>query len=127
MSPLYEILILAIIFTLTDAIYLTSVASYFDGVIRRVQGAPLQLDIIATILCYIFLVGGLYWFIIRERRSWIEAGLLGLVIYGVYETTTKATLRAWDWTTVVMDTTWGAVLFMLSAVFTYKLIGVPIK
>jgi uncharacterized membrane protein len=127
MSPLYEILILAIIFTLTDAIYLTSVASYFDGVIRRVQGAPLQLDIIATILCYIFLVGGLYWFIIRERRSWIEAGLLGLVIYGVYETTTKATLRAWDWTTVVMDTTWGAVLFMLSAAFTYKLIGVPIK
>jgi len=122
MSPLQEIIILAIVFTLIDAVYLTSAASHFDTVIRRVQGSPLQLDMVATVLCYIFLVGGLYWFIIRERRSWVDAAILGLVIYGVYETTTKATLRAWDWMTVLIDTVWGTVLFALSTIITYKII-----
>jgi len=122
MSPLQEIIILAVVFTLTDAVYLTSAASHFDTVIRRVQGSPLQLDMVATVLCYVFLVGGLYWFIIRERRSWVDAAILGLVIYGVYETTTKATLRAWDWMTVLIDTVWGTVLFALSTIITYKII-----
>lgn len=122
MSPLQEIIVLAVVFTLTDAIYLTSAASHFDTVIRRVQGSALQLDLIATALCYVFLVGGLYWFIIRERRSWVDAAILGLVIYGVYETTTKATLRGWDWMTVLIDTIWGTVLFALSTVITYKII-----
>ena len=79
------------------------------------------MDLLAAVLCYAFLVGGLYYFIIRERRSWKEAGLLGLVIYGVYETTTKAVLKNWDWFTVLIDTMWGTVLFSVSTVATYAL------
>jgi uncharacterized membrane protein len=122
MSPIQEIIILGIVFTLIDAIYLTSVSGYFNSVVRRVQGSPIQMDMIATVLCYIFLVGGLYWFIIRDRRSWVDASILGVVIYGVYETTTKAILKNWDWLTVGIDTLWGTILFGLSTVITYKLI-----
>ena len=122
MAFLKELLILAIIFTVTDALYLTSVSGYFSSVVKRVQGSPIQLDLTATVLCYVFLVGGLYYFIIRERRSWQEAGLLGVVIYGVYETTTKAILKNWDWLTVFIDTTWGGILFALSTVLTYQFV-----
>ncbi len=115
------ILILGLVFVLIDAIYLNLVSPYFNTVVRRVQGSPIQLDWIATILCYILLVGGLYWFVIRERRSWKEAAFLGLVVYGVYETTTKALLKNWDWFTVLLDTTWGMVLFSISTIITYKL------
>ena len=121
MTFLKELLILAIIFTVTDALYLTSMSGYFNAVVRRVQGSPIQMDFAATVLCYAFLVGGLYYFIIRERRSWKEAGLLGIVIYGVYETTTKALLKNWDWLTVLLDTTWGGILFALSTALTYQL------
>jgi uncharacterized membrane protein len=121
MTFLKELFILAVIFTVTDAFYLTSMSGYFNAVVRRVQGSPIQMDFAATVLCYIFLVGGLYYFIIRERRTWQEAGLLGVVIYGVYETTTKALLKNWDWLTVLLDTTWGGILFALSTALTYQL------
>lgn len=123
MSAIQEILTLAVVFTITDAIYLNLASSYFNGVVRRVQGSPIQLDWLATVLCYILLVGGLYWFVIRKRRSWVEAAFLGLVVYGVYETTTKALLKNWDWLTVFLDTTWGMILFASSTVITYKLLA----
>lgn len=118
---MYQLLILAVIFTVTDALYLTSMSGYFNSVVRRVQGSPIQMNFTATVLCYVFLVGGLYYFIIRENRTWQEAGFLGLVIYGVYETTTKALLKNWDWLTVLLDTTWGGILFALSTILTYRL------
>ncbi len=121
MSALNELLILAVVFVVIDAVYLTSVSGYFNSVVRRVQGSPIQMDFIAAALCYAFLVGGLYYFIIRERRSWKEASILGLVVYGVYETTTKAVLKNWDWFTVFIDTTWGTILFGISTVVTYAL------
>ena len=121
MSALKEILILAVVFVAIDATYLTAISGYFGSVVRRVQGSPIQLDFVAAVLCYAFLVGGLYYFIIRERRSWKEASLLGLVIYGVYETTTKSVLKNWDWLTVLLDTTWGSVLFGISTTATYAL------
>jgi uncharacterized membrane protein len=121
MSALKEILILAVVFVAIDATYLTAISGYFGSVVRRVQGSPIQLDFVAAVLCYAFLVGGLYYFIIRERRSWKEASLLGLVIYGVYETTTKSVLKNWDWFTVLIDTTWGSILFGISTVVTYAL------
>ncbi len=121
MSALKEILILAVVFVVIDAVYLTSVSGYFNSVVRRVQGSPIQMDFLAAALCYAFLVGGLYYFIIRERHSWKEASILGLVVYGVYETTTKAVLKNWDWFTVFIDTTWGTILFGISTVVTYAL------
>jgi uncharacterized membrane protein len=49
----------------------------------------------------------------------MECALLGLFVYGVYETTNKAILKNWLYKTVVIDTLWGAVLFSLS-VFIYR-------
>jgi uncharacterized membrane protein len=47
--------------------------------------------------------------------------MLGIIIYGVYETTTYATLQKWKLETVVKDTLWGGILFYLTTFFTYKL------
>lgn len=51
----------------------------------------------------------------------MEAFLLGLVIYGVYETTTYSVLKNWKISTVITDTLWGGVLFYLTTFFTYKI------
>jgi uncharacterized membrane protein len=40
-----------------------------------------------------------------------EAFLLGIVIYGVYETTNYALFKNWSILTVFMDTLWGGILF----------------
>ena len=48
------------------------------------------------------------------------AFFLGILVYGVYETTTLAILKNWSPTTALIDTTWGGTLFALSAYIFYK-------
>jgi uncharacterized membrane protein len=79
------------------------------------------MNLTSAILCYFFLVFGLYYFIIKDRRPIIDAFLLGLVIYMVYETTNKAIFKNWTWLTVLLDGVWGGVLFATTTYITYKL------
>jgi uncharacterized membrane protein len=115
-----QILISAIIIISLDFIYLFSLRSIFEHQILKIQGSSLSLNLFPVLLCYILLVGGLYYFILREHKSWKEAGLLGLVIYGVYDTTTMALLKDWSWKIAVLDTVWGSLLFSLTTFLTYK-------
>uniref|UniRef100_A0A6C0LFG0 DUF2177 family protein n=1 Tax=viral metagenome TaxID=1070528 RepID=A0A6C0LFG0_9ZZZZ len=113
MQLFLKIVFVSLIFVIIDSIYLFSSKTYFQKQIFSVQKGPIQLRIVPTILCYIALIFGLWYFILREKKSWIEAFLLGVVIYSVYETTNYATLKAWTAKTVIMDTVWGGILFAL--------------
>ena len=72
------------------------------------------MNYLATFLCYIFLIFGINYFIIGPNRSIQDAFLLGIVIYGVFETTSKALFAKWSWITVIIDTLWGGILFALT-------------
>ena len=110
----FKLLISAIIFVLIDSVYLNFIKSYFDKQITRVQGSPIKLNYLAILLCYIFLIFGINYFIIKPNRSVQDAFFLGLIIYGVYETTNMALFAKWSWLTVLIDTLWGGILFALT-------------
>ena len=105
-----------------DSVFLFSIRSFFSKQIMDVQGEPLKVNYYSAFLCYLLLVFALYHFIIAPRRSLFDAFLLGFIIYGVYETTTKALLKKWNWITVFVDTLWGGILFALTAYLTYKMV-----
>jgi uncharacterized membrane protein len=107
-------LISAILFVVIDLIYLNFMKSYFAKQVQLVQGSPLKLNILGAAICYIFLIIGLNYFIIKPKKSVSDAFLLGLVIYGVYETTNYALLSKWSILTVIMDTLWGGILFAIT-------------
>ena len=109
-----KLLISAIIFVVLDSIYLNLIKDYFLKQINLVQGSPIKIDFLAILLCYIFLIFGINYFIIQPNRSIQDAFILGIIIYGVYETTNKALLTKWSWLTVIMDTLWGGILFALT-------------
>ena len=90
-----DILLTSVFLILIDSIYLYSMKSYFNYQIKIVQGSDIQMNMYATLLCYIVLVFGLYYFIIKDNRSLIDAFLFGFVIYAVYELTTMALLKKW--------------------------------
>jgi uncharacterized membrane protein len=104
-------LVSAIIFITTDFVYLTVIKDYFLNQITLVQGSEPKVNYLGVALCYIFLIAGINYFIIKPRKSVNDAFLLGLVIYGVYETTNYALLKNWSIITVIMDTLWGGLLF----------------
>lgn len=107
----YLTLISAIIFIVIDSIYLNTMNTYFQKQILNVQGSQIKIKFLGIALCYIFLITGLNYFIIKPHKSVSEAFLLGIIIYGVYETTNYAILNNWSILTVIMDTLWGGILF----------------
>ena len=101
----------AIIFVSIDFIYLNLIKNYFNNQINIIQGSKVKINLLGAVLCYIFLIVGINYFIIKPRKSLSEAFLLGIVIYGVYETTNYALLKNWSLLTVIIDTLWGGILF----------------
>ena len=116
----FTLLISAIVFITIDTFYLNSMKGYFDEQIKQIQGSGIQMNLYAAILCYISLVFGLYYFIIKDNKSLYQAFLLGLVIYSVYEFTTWSLLKNWKMQTVIIDSLWGAILFTLTTAIVYK-------
>ena len=116
-----KLLITAIIFVVLDSIYLNLIKDYFLKQINLVQKSPIKIDFLAILLCYIFLIFGINYFIIQPNRSIQDAFILGIIIYGVYETTNKALLTKWSWLTVIMDTLWGGILFALTTYLIKKI------
>lgn len=97
-----------------DFIYLYIIKNYFKNQIYIIQNSTFTLNILSAILCYIIIIFGINYFIIIPNKSELDAFLLGIFVYGVYETTNKALFTKWKWTTVLLDTLWGGILFVLT-------------
>jgi len=114
----------AIIFVVIDFIYLNLIKDFFGKQIKSVQGSEIKVNLLGVALCYIFLIIGINYFIIKPRKSVQDAFLLGLIIYGVYETTNYALFKNWSIITVIMDTLWGGILFAITTYIINLLRGI---
>lgn len=115
------LVISTIVLLCLDAIYLTLNQKKLMDELTHVQRVIVQIRWVGVILCYLFLIVGINYFILQQKRSVAEAFLLGVVIYGVYDTTNYATLKRWTESLAIMDTLWGGSLFALTTYFTYKI------
>lgn len=135
---LTDLIVLALIVLALDAVFLTLFKDFFARQVMLVQGTAMQVNIPSAAVCYILMVVGLYYFVLRHiivpnatstaasiQTMRIGDGIktaffLGILVYGVYETTTLAILKNWTPTTALIDTTWGGTLFALSTYIFYK-------
>lgn len=111
----------AIIMLILDSIYLTLTKNYYSNLILKIQKSPININYPAMIGCYLLLIIGINYFIIKENKSILEAFLLGIVIYGVFDLTNKAIINDWDYQTVIMDSLWGGILFALTTFIIKKI------
>lgn len=109
-----DIVKLSIIFTLIDSVFLYLMSGKFQKMIKNIQGSELKMSLLPTFLCYVFLILSLYYFIVSKKESLTSAFLLGLSIYGVFETTNLAIFKKWDPIIGLIDTVWGGILFLLT-------------
>jgi uncharacterized membrane protein len=116
---LKEVLISAIVMLLLDFIYLSIFANFFNQLIKSIQGSEIKFNILGAVICYILLIGGLNYFIISKKKSISDAFILGVVIYGVYESTNLAIISKWSMKALALDTIWGGILFALTTKITY--------
>lgn len=123
MNKLQTLASSAIILLVLDFIYISFFYKFFQSQIIRVQHTAFHIKPLSAILCYLILIFGLYYFIIKDKRPVLDAFILGILVYGVYETTNYAILKNWKIEAVVLDTLWGGLLFSGTTFLVYKLTG----
>jgi len=116
-----KIMIIGVTLLTLDYIFLSANRHLFEIQIADVQRVSLQFRPLGAIICYIALIFGLYYFVVKDNRPILDALLLGLVINAVYEGTTYAIFKKWNIKVVIMDILWGGVLLALTTMITYKL------
>ena len=119
MNQLNRLLFSAAILLALDFIYLNMTKSTFETQVVKIQRVVMKVKIIPAALCYLLLVIGLNYCIIRTRGPVLEAFLLGFIIYGVFDTTNLAIFKKYDWTVALMDALWGGILFALTTSIIY--------
>ena len=99
---------------LLDSCYLYLTKTMFASLVVKIQKTAMQIRIEGALIVYLLLAIGLYYFIIKQGRTALEAGLLGLVIYGTFDFTNYAMFKNYDIWIALMDTLWGTLLFTLT-------------
>ena len=77
--------------------------------------------IISAIIAYLLLAYSLYYFIIIKKSKLDDAFILGLIIYGIYNTTNYFTINNYSLEVSIKDTLWGGILFYL-IIYIYNLL-----
>ena len=120
MNKLNRLLFSSILILALDFIYLNVNKPAFESQVVKVQRVVMKVKLIPAILCYLLLIFALNYFILRTKRPILDAFLLGVVIYGVFDTTNLAIFKKWDNKLSIMDKLWGGVLFDLTTFLIYS-------
>ena len=119
---LYTLRFLPIMLIL-DFIYISFIGkTIFEKMITNIQKSPIKFSYLGAIMSYLFLSLAFYYFIISKNGSVLDAFILGIVIYGVFDFTSIALFKSYDLLIGIIDTLWGGILFSLTAFF-YKISG----
>tara|TARA_Y100000389_G_C17421910_1_gene497212 strand:+ start:1108 stop:1494 length:387 start_codon:yes stop_codon:yes gene_type:complete len=116
-----NLLLVAFIVIFLDSIFLFLMKNRFRKQLQKITGKPFTINISGVIACYIILVFGLYYFVIYKNLSLFDSALMGFIIYGVYETTNMATFVHWNIVNAIIDSIWGAILFVLTKILFNKI------
>lgn len=121
MNAVRRVVVSAILFLVLDFIYLSINRSAFETQVVHIQRVVMQFKVWPAVLCYALLIFALNYFILRTHRPILDAFLLGLVIYGVFDTTNLALFKKWEWKLALMDMLWGGVLMALTTAIIYAM------
>ena len=109
-----------VLFIVLDAVFWKFNMKLIESQVIDIQRVALQIKPLGAILAYLFIIGGFYWFILKEHRPVLDAAILGAFVNGVYECTNYSILKKWNLKMVLVDTVWGAFLWGFVAFMTYK-------
>lgn len=129
---LYIALLLAV-FTLLvlDIVYIASVSIFYKKSVRKIQGGDdMRLNIYPGIVCYIIMIIGLVFITVTQLSRYGSlrslshinklkyalrfGGVLGFVIYGVFNTTNLSLFKRYSIPLAIIDIIWGTLLYTIA-------------
>lgn len=95
----------AAVLFLIDLFWLATGGIFFRAMAERIQGRPLEIRILSAAAVYFLLA-----YMLLESKSYQQAFLFGVCIYGVFDFTNLAIFADYDWRIALADTLWGGIL-----------------
>ena len=115
-----------------DFLWLTLQKPMYNSMVKTIQGHDINIRLLSGILAYVFMFIGLLYIVYptisNEKESDLVsslkvAGIFGLVVYGIYNTTNYSIFSNYSIIVSIKDTLWGTFVFFISTWFTLKLLG----
>jgi uncharacterized membrane protein len=91
-----------------DMFWLSTVGQMAVAMTEKIQGSPVVFRYGAVAVVYLAMA-----YLLSQATSAGNAFMIGATTYAVYDFTSYALLKNYDWRIAVADTLWGGVLFML--------------
>jgi len=128
LNQYYKYILSAVLVIVIDSIFLSNMAPYYNQLVLKTTTNPLTFNFSFAIPAYLFIVFGLWYFVIHQNDifNWqavINAAILGWVVYGVYEFTNAGIIKGWNEPVIYVDVLWGGVLYGLSTYLTYSILN----
>jgi len=118
----YSLIISSILMIIIDTVYLSMIGkSAFEKTVAAIQGSKLVVNMPPAIFTYILMAVILNYFIISANKPAFDAFILGFCAYGIFDFTNLAIFKNYTLKTAIMDTLWGAILFYVTTLITYKI------
>jgi uncharacterized membrane protein len=122
MNTLLRLGILGSIVLCLDLVFLQLSQSVILPVYQNIQKTQVSIRYASAAACYVLIVAGLYFFIIRENKTVLDAAILGVFVYGVYDLTVYSVFTNYTLGVAMMDMVWGGILFGLSTAIYRKVV-----
>ena len=98
----------------------------YEGMIKKIQGSKMTVNLLYAVLTYILMIIGLQFFVIsniKEENMLMDSlkygFLYGMILYGVYGLTAAAVIKDWDILVTVYDIIWGGTVYFLTPYLTF--------
>jgi uncharacterized membrane protein len=116
---LREILTVAVVMLVMDAIWLTANNATHRVIFAAIQGQPMVVRYLPAAIVYILMIVATWYLAVEPATDWQGAAgrgaVLGAAMYGVYDMTNYATLAKYPLSFAVTDMAWGTFLCAVTA------------
>lgn len=117
-----KIVISSVVLLMIDLIYLKNIGTpVFSKVVNNIQGSELKLNFLGAFISYLFLIIAINYFILIPKKSILDAFILGLCIYAVFDGTNLAIFKDYSVKAAIIDSLWGGILFAITTYITLRL------
>jgi uncharacterized membrane protein len=125
---LYLYLLIIALMVLLDGIWLSLNLKAYNDVTKAVQGSDIRVNYTGMLLSYVCVFLLLAFYVVPAAQKALPqnatlrdklfisikcGGVLGFLVYGVYNSTSKAILEKYTWEIAIRDSMWGASLFSM--------------
>jgi len=109
-----------ILYIIIDIIWIKLNREMYKKNIEKIQKEKMEIKVIPGMIAYALMIINIIYVLKPNLKRKIDYGIVGLVIYGVYNATNKATLKEYKTEVMIKDTLWG---FVSHYMIGYYMIG----